>query len=66
MRDDIVRIKAKQARPGMVLCFNNPTFDITIDDVEFTNDGDVKLSVGHGGTGTEFYQSEEFIWVQFT
>jgi hypothetical protein len=64
MRDDIIRIKAKQARPGMILCFNNPTFDIVIDDVNFLRDGDVRLSVGHDGTGAEFYEPEEFIWVQ--
>lgn len=64
MRDDITRIKANQAKPGMILCFSNPTFDIIIDDVDFCRDGDVKLSVGHGGTGTEFYQPEDFIWVR--
>lgn len=60
----ITKIKAKNAKEGMILHFFNPEMDIIIDDVDFCRDGDVKLSIGHGGTGTEFYDPEEYIWVR--
>lgn len=62
--DKVTRIKARNARKGMILCFTDSRFNIIIDDVDFLRDGDVKLSVGDQGTGTEFRDPEEYIWVQ--
>ena len=61
---DLIKIKAKNAKAGMILHFFVPEMDIVIDDVDFTRDGEVKLSIGHGGTGTEFYEREDFIWIR--
>ncbi len=57
------RIQAQHIQPNDVLAFSNPTSTIFVDDVEWTRDGQIKVSIGYDGTGTMWFDPEEFVWI---
>lgn len=58
-----VNIKAKHLREGDVLCYAHTGYTLTVDEVEFTRDGEVLIRVGEGGTGTEFYDMNDNVQI---
>ena len=63
MRTNVVRIKAKDAQPGMILCFSNPRYDQVIDEVTWCRDGEVKIETGNF-TGSSWWKQDDIIWVK--
>lgn len=61
------QIKAKDLKEGDHLVFNvGPLpreFTIYVDGVEYTRDGQVKVYVGFGGTGTEWYEMDDIVTI---
>ena len=64
MRNDIQEIKAKHIQPGMVICYKNSRYDTVVDEVEWTRDGEVLVRTGVDGTGSEWFQPEEIVWIR--
>ena len=56
------QISAKNLREGDLLVIGNSTY--YVDGVTFTRDDEVKVSIGIGGTGTEFYGLNELVTIE--
>jgi hypothetical protein len=56
-------IKAKDAKAGMTLGYDNPRLDEYIDDVGETQDGEIVLYTGIDGTSTHWRQADELMCV---
>ncbi len=57
-----VQIRAKNLKEGDRLVFTGGV-TLYVDDVTYTRDGEVKVSVGIGGTGTEWYEMDDIVHV---
>lgn len=61
------QIKAKDLKEGDRLVFKAGLglreFTIYVDDVDYTRDGQVKVYVGFGGTGTEWYEMDDIVTI---
>lgn len=62
------QVKAKNLKEGDRLVFKASVpglreFTIYVDDVEYTRDGQVKVNVGFGGTGTEWYEMDDIVTI---
>ena len=60
-----VHVRAKHLKEGDRIVYKGVFSDFTmyVDDVQFTRDGEVKVSIGIGGTGTEWYEMDELVHV---
>jgi len=56
------QIRAKHLREGDILVFDR--YEIYVDDVTFTRDVKVKVTVGFEGTGTQWFEMNEFVTVK--
>lgn len=56
------QIRAKHLREGDILVFDR--YEIYVDDVTFTRDIKVKVTVGVDGTGTQWFEMNEFVTVK--
>ena len=54
-----ITVPARLLREGDVLSYANPRWNMRIDAVEWTRDGDILLRVGAEGTGTEWYGADD-------
>ena len=57
-------LKAKYLEPGMTLVYSQYDYELYIDDVQFTRDGEVKVSLGVDGSGTSFFDMNEVLTVK--
>lgn len=56
-------VRARDLRAGDVLSYANPRWNIRIDDVTWTRDGQIRVSIGVDGTGTEWYEADDLIQI---
>jgi preprotein translocase subunit YajC len=58
-----VQIRAKNLKEGDRLVFTGG-HTLYVDDVTYTRDGEVKVTVGQGGTGTEWFEMEDLVRIE--
>lgn len=63
MAKDYVTVPAYSLREGDVLSYENPRWNMRIDSVDRTRDGNVLVRVGEDGTGTEFFDIAELVQI---
>ena len=57
------RIQAQHLQSNDIIAFYNPLSTTIVDEVEWTRDGQIKVSIGYDGTGTMWFDPEEFVWI---
>lgn len=61
-RKGYIRVPAYDLREGDVLCYENSRWNMRIDSVGRTRDGEqVLVRVGEDGTGTEFFDVADLV-----
>lgn len=63
MAKGYITVPAYDLREGDVLCYENSRYNMRIDSIERTRDGDVLARVGDDGTGTEFFDVADLIQI---
>lgn len=58
-----IQVRARELREGDVLSYANPRWNMRIDSVEWTRDGDILLRVGTDGTGSEWYGADDLVQI---
>ena len=58
-----ITVRARDLREGDVLSYANPRWNLMIDDVSWTRDGEIKVSLGVDGTGTEWYEADQLVQI---
>ena len=56
-------VRARDLREGDVLSYANSRWNLRIDSVETTRDGQILVRVGADGTGTEWYEADDRIQI---
>jgi hypothetical protein len=60
----IYKFKAEDLHKGLYVVMGS--FSYYVDDVSYTRDGEIKVSIGHSGTGTLWLDPHEIIHVSYT
>lgn len=63
MAKDYITVPAYDLREGDVLSYENSRWNMRIDSVERTRDGDVLVRVGEDGTGTEWFSVSDRVQI---
>ena len=58
-----ITVRARDLREGDVLSYANPRWNLVIDDVSWTRDGEIKVRLGVDGTGTEWYEADQLVQI---
>lgn len=57
------RISILDIKIDDTLVFTGPSSHFVVYDAEETHDGQIKVSIGYDGTGTMWFDPEEFVWI---